>query len=171
MGDFNEVLNQMEKKGGRPVGNNQAHLFKEIIDTSGLIDLGFQEDPYTWTKNQLAEHNIMERLERRLINQAWLDLHPQMTIQHLPRIASDHAPLLLREQHIKQQRSKNFRIEHLWFLHPQMKEVVLEDWNQSYYASPPTNLLQKMDDTTNALIGWSKTTFGHLPSLINTSRT
>ncbi|XP_026440091.1 uncharacterized protein LOC113338912 [Papaver somniferum] len=88
MGDFSEVVAQHEKKRGRPVTNSQVIIFNNFINDNALIDLGFQGDEYTWTNNQIA-------LDRGLVTQQWIDNQPHALLKQLPRIGSDHAPILL----------------------------------------------------------------------------
>lgn len=166
MGDFNEVLCQEEKKGGRIVGHDQAKYFKEVIDSNGLINLGFTGIPFTWSNKQKGSDLILERLDRGLINQQCLQIHPHAMIQHLPRIASDHAPILLKEKAIPRPPQKPFRVEQLWILHPHLPEVVNDAWNPPFNPSPQTNLLIKMSNTANTLQNWRKNTLGYLPGLI-----
>lgn len=151
MGDFNEVLCQDEKKGGRLVTHDKAKLFKEVINTNGLIDLGYSGIPYTWSNKQQGEDLILERLDCGLTNQQWLQLHPNAMVQHLPRIGSDHAPILLKERTIPRPPQKPFRTEHLWLRHPHIQEIVATTWNQCSNPSPPTNLLIRINNTAETL--------------------
>lgn len=41
IGDFNYVLSEFEKLGGRPVINYATCNFRSFVDQIGLIDLGF----------------------------------------------------------------------------------------------------------------------------------
>lgn len=40
-GDFNVVLDQVDKLGGKPVASSSNDSFRDMIDTNGLIDMGF----------------------------------------------------------------------------------------------------------------------------------
>lgn len=89
-------MDQSEKKGGRPVTYAQMQPFLNLMDQMGYIDLGFRGDPFTWTNNQQGQDNIQERLDRAIANQYWRTANPHAGVTHLPRIASDHAPILLQ---------------------------------------------------------------------------
>lgn len=69
LGDFNKVMDQSEKKGGRPVTYAQTQPFLNLMDQMGYIDLGFKGDPFTWTNNQQGQDHIQERLDRAIANQ------------------------------------------------------------------------------------------------------
>jgi hypothetical protein len=52
IGDFNSILVQSEKQGGRPVAGSSHCPFKSFIDHFGMIDLGFARNPFTWSNNK-----------------------------------------------------------------------------------------------------------------------
>lgn len=41
VGDFNEVLTEGDKFGGRSVNSNRSLIFKEVLDCCDMIDIGF----------------------------------------------------------------------------------------------------------------------------------
>ena len=51
-GDFNELLSNDDKSGGNPVNMSRALLFKDYLDSCGMIDLGFHGARYTWVNKQ-----------------------------------------------------------------------------------------------------------------------
>ncbi|XP_026451997.1 uncharacterized protein LOC113352388 [Papaver somniferum] len=90
----------------------------------GLIDLGFQGDPFIWTNHQKDENIIMERLDRAMANQRWRTTYPHAAVTHLPCIASVHAPILLRTKHLNWKNERNYKFEHLWLSHPNIHHIV-----------------------------------------------
>lgn len=48
MGDFNDVLEEDEKRGGKPQPNWLINGFREAVESSGLKDMGFEGYQYTW---------------------------------------------------------------------------------------------------------------------------
>ena len=49
--DFNELIKQSEKRGGRLRPYAQMQIFRVALDESELMDLGFKGFPYTWCKH------------------------------------------------------------------------------------------------------------------------
>lgn len=49
MGDFNEIVTQDEKVGGRPRPLVQMEDLKLVLETNGLLDLGWKEQKFTWS--------------------------------------------------------------------------------------------------------------------------
>lgn len=71
MGDFNEVVNQLEKFMGTPISRSRSNLFVATLDRCNLIDLGFNDPKFTRT-NKRKLHPILERLDRGWANTEWL---------------------------------------------------------------------------------------------------
>ena len=48
IGDFNMILSQSEKYGGKPDACSSNDVFHSFMDSFDMIDLGFSGNPYTW---------------------------------------------------------------------------------------------------------------------------
>ena len=70
IGDFNSMLDQSEKNGGRLVDSTSHCPFKKFINHFGMIDVGFARNPFTWNNNRKGMENIKERLDRGLASPA-----------------------------------------------------------------------------------------------------
>lgn len=57
VGDFNAVLEQKDKKGGRMVASSSYGGFKGMIDDNGLIDFGFIGHPFTWNNKRKGQYS------------------------------------------------------------------------------------------------------------------
>ncbi|XP_020687616.2 uncharacterized protein LOC110103303 [Dendrobium catenatum] len=74
-GDFNYILAQADKKGGRPFSFTAAAKgMSDFMAANRLIDPGFFGPAFTWTNNKT--------------------LGVELRVSHLTRIASDHCPIL-----------------------------------------------------------------------------
>lgn len=130
LGDFNAILSEEDKHGGDPILNSNSRKFRRFMFEAQLIDLGFKGPAYTWTNKQNSSHAIYKRLDRVLANVQWTQSHPEATVHHLPRIHSDHSPILLRtRRHTRS--TKKFKMESWWFMEEGFQEVWLHAWNQS----------------------------------------
>jgi hypothetical protein len=69
IGDFNSVLDQSKKSGGRPVDSSSNCHFKNFIDHFGMIDVGFAGNTFTWNNKRKRVEKIKERLDRGLASQ------------------------------------------------------------------------------------------------------
>lgn len=68
---------------------------RRMVDCCGLIDMGYVGTPFTWMNMRSGLANIQERLDRAMCNQEWQDLFSDTVVKHLPRVKSDHVPLLI----------------------------------------------------------------------------
>lgn len=96
LGDFNVISSVVEKQGGVESDLGAIHDFQQCISRNGLIDAGYIGENFTWCNNRQGRARIWERLDRALINLAWQRAFPAMTVHHLPRVISDHLPLLIK---------------------------------------------------------------------------
>ena len=94
-GDFNEVLPDNNKFGGKAVNANRSLLFKDCLDSCNMVDLGFSRLSFTWSNRRGVRSLIQERLDRFFVNLDWCTLYPNARVSHLTHVHSDHCPVLL----------------------------------------------------------------------------
>lgn len=68
-GDFNEVLQESEKRGGVGCDFNNLSAFRDCLDINGLRDIDSKGYSFTWSNKRL-EGFIEERLDRFVANLA-----------------------------------------------------------------------------------------------------
>lgn len=66
-GDFNAILDQKEKIGGRTFSCGSVCRFRSLVDDLRLIDLEFSGNTFTWTNRRAGRANIQERPDRGLV--------------------------------------------------------------------------------------------------------
>ena len=69
--DFNEVLVDNDKFGGKAVNANRSLLFKDCLDSCNMVDLGFSGPRFTWSNRRRVRSFIQERLDRFFVNTDW----------------------------------------------------------------------------------------------------
>lgn len=123
----------------------------------GMMDLGLVGQKFTLTnKHKNKKTLIMERLDRFFSNHEWLSLYPDSMVQHLPRIHSDHCPILLNFTKYYHKPPKTYRFETMWLRHPDFSNIVRGFWKHSYdYNVAPENF-------TKAVRKWNKDVFGNI---------
>ena len=90
VGDFNEICCNREKVGGNMRSDVSIARFRRAIDDCNLMDFGNTKGEMTW-----YGRGVMERLDRALCNQEWIDLFPKSEVQTLDWLCSDHRPILV----------------------------------------------------------------------------
>lgn len=100
-GDFNDILRQEEKFGGRKINRSRSSRFWSCVNFYNLVDLGFKGSRYTWSNHRRNNNRlILDRLDHCFANEEWLVNYPNESITHLPKTNSDHNLLLVRTNNI-----------------------------------------------------------------------
>nr|XP_029145187.1 uncharacterized protein LOC114924518 [Arachis hypogaea] len=111
-GDFNSIIS-LEETGGSFNLSQDSRRFQDCIQNCGLKDLGFSGPPFTWQRNR-----VKRRLDQLLCNLGFNDLFPSAGVKHLPKLKSDHIPILLDFNNLEtRRRDKPFRLLAPWLLH------------------------------------------------------
>ncbi|KAL4390846.1 hypothetical protein AHAS_Ahas03G0185900 [Arachis hypogaea] len=159
-GDFNEIKDPTEKKGGGQVDYRACSRFSAWINNSGLIDLGFMGSRFTW-KGPLwnGYERVFKRLDRALANPAWRLTHHEAVVKVLPRTNSDHHPLLIIEKVSNTlNRNRPFRFECMWTYHPEFEPFLQQQWNNN----ENNNVLSTLDKVRREMHIWNRDTFGNI---------
>lgn len=157
LGDFNEVLTGEDKFGGRSINLNKALDFKDCLDSCNLLDLGFSGPKYTWSNQRELTDLILEIIDRCFANPSWRILFPEASVTHLPRVFSDHYPILLElAKPPVEMRNKPFRFQSMWLMHPEFPGVVKESWDRE------PSLNNAISVFTRKAKDWNVNVFGNL---------
>ncbi|KAL0293796.1 UNVERIFIED_CONTAM: hypothetical protein Scaly_3135000 [Sesamum calycinum] len=95
-GDFNTVVDMSEVCGASADIHLAMNEFRDCILGTGLIHLPVQGELFSWHNCSEGERSLWKRLDRLLVNDAWLRLWPNSHYQCLNARTSDHSPLVLR---------------------------------------------------------------------------
>lgn len=69
--------------------------FCKLLEDCGLKDMGYKSPWYMWTRDNLPETSIHERLDRVVGNRKWFDMFSEAELRHLPHFYLDHCPIFL----------------------------------------------------------------------------
>ncbi|KAL0292016.1 UNVERIFIED_CONTAM: hypothetical protein Sangu_3258200 [Sesamum angustifolium] len=95
LGDFNAVLDDSEVRGRAADTSVSMAEFRTCMLDTGLVQLPFTGCPYTWHNCSEGTRSLWKRLDRMLVNEAWLEKWPGSSyISALPS-TSDHSPLII----------------------------------------------------------------------------
>lgn len=153
-GDFNDILSPSEKWGRRDACRTRMGEFQNCINSCGLSDLGFTGPKFTWINKRSEGGLVLERLDRFLGNGGWISLFPDSTNYHLPRLKSDHNPILLRTHpHFSSFGPRPFRCESIWLHQPDFISLSRSIWENSSSSSDALNFLKKKNRVLRRLEG------------------
>lgn len=161
MGDFNCINSQIDKSGGRPFACSSSGGIGALMDSNGLIDLGFSGYRFTWSNRRSGNANIREWLDRGVANIEWRALFPCASISHLPAVASDHSPILLCCSRLGQQVARPFKFQAMWTRDESSLLVVEHAWKSYYFGSPAFRLCFRIKASRRALSSWNRDFFGN----------
>ncbi|XP_015383671.1 uncharacterized protein LOC107176123 [Citrus sinensis] len=133
-GDFNSIIFQGEKIGG-------------------LLRQAFKGPRYTWSRGSLSK-----RLDRVVCNKAWFLQNPNASVLHLPKVASDHRPVLIRfDQSSRNNKSpKLFRFMATWLTNSRFTDFMKTHWNNEMpYYRVASEFIQQVQH-------WNKNSFGNI---------
>nr|GEV89658.1 RNA-directed DNA polymerase, eukaryota, reverse transcriptase zinc-binding domain protein [Tanacetum cinerariifolium] len=96
MGDFNVTLKPVEHSKGSPVMTNDIQDFYYLVNEIEVDDIYNTGFFYTWTKSLRNPNNsIMKKLDRLMINEAFMKEFGKSHGMFLPYMVSDHSPTIL----------------------------------------------------------------------------
>ena len=165
IGDFNEILSVNEKVGGRDRSSRQMEIFRDCLDITGLMDLGYTGSWFTWAVERRDYGCIRERIDRALGSLEWRRKFPRAKLYHVANSASDHCVLLLQLDQAPRQtkgRAKIFRFESMWLKHDQCEGVVKEAWEAGLWMQGTNPIEGCLESCRRALSRWNSQVFGHV---------
>ena len=160
-GDFNIIYKAEDKNNGR-LHRRMMGRFRRLINDLALQDLCLKGRHFTWSSER--DSPTLERLDRVLVSDDWLDVFPDHSLSALSTECSDHAPLLLKTD-CAIPHFKRFRFENIWPRFDGFLETVATAWN----APVPAHELDafrvldiKLRATATALKSWSAKHVGNV---------
>ncbi|XP_020674674.1 uncharacterized protein LOC110093946 [Dendrobium catenatum] len=147
-GDFNCILSQDDKKGGKKFSFSKGPLeMKGFMNKSDLYDIVILEPKYTWCNKKNGTVHIHARLDRCLLNSEALELIRQASIRHPSRVASNHYPIVLKIFMQTDCSRRNWRFEDVWLSYPTAASVVSRSWSQWATGNAIDSLNKKFSRT------------------------
>ena len=112
------------------------HVVEDIILHSDLMDFKPKKGLYTWTKNRIGEEHISARLDRFLVQSTLLLERRFISSTILPKLTSDHKPILLLLDEEEKLGRIPFRFSPLWNGKSGFLEMVQMAWSTLVSGSP-----------------------------------
>ncbi|KAI9120797.1 hypothetical protein K1719_007830 [Acacia pycnantha] len=94
-GDFNEIKTPFEQRGGGRVNETRCRTFKDWIQDCNLIDIDAHGPFFTWKGPKWnGLDRVHKRLDRCLCNAQWQEAFGNADVKVIPRVCSDHHPII-----------------------------------------------------------------------------
>ncbi|XP_071928071.1 uncharacterized protein [Coffea arabica] len=168
-GDFNVILAAHEKRGGRPFAIAEGMDFMNFMEEAEVFDVGFSGSKFTWSNNRRSRARISKRLDRFLVNGSCLDFSNDISVLHLARHPSDHAPLKVSFATQSDNKPRPFRFLNVWTSKPDLLEVIRHVWKQDVGRPPLRVLCSKLLATRRAIQSWNNQHFGNIFDAVRSS--
>ncbi|XP_061353223.1 uncharacterized protein LOC133297998 [Gastrolobium bilobum] len=155
-GDFNEIAFIHEKKGGVAPDPNKCAKFASILNDCQVADLGCDGSFYTWQGPKWGSMGrIFKRLDRVVANMSWRTKFDEARVVSLPRLLSDHNPLLIKLfMEVNDKGKRPFRFFAAWQEHHNFSDFLKSKWEQDF---DPPYMLQRL---VSEIRIWNRRVFG-----------
>ncbi|XP_058783724.1 uncharacterized protein LOC131658449 [Vicia villosa] len=135
-GDFNAIMGAFEHRGRNNPAKQPMADFISWTDCNNLFHFPTIGAKFTWSNKRDPPFFIERRLDRCIGNSLWLDICSSIVVSTLPKICSDHYPLLL-DFHIHSIKvTSQIKFLRTWSLHDNCKELIFSAWSQNIVGCP-----------------------------------
>ena len=159
VGDVNIIRYPSERLGCESF-SPAMFAFSDFIENNSLVDLPLEGASFTWFNDSGLPS--MSRIDRVLVSLDWEEHFENVSQRVLPRVLSDHCPLLLEAGVVRRGRSA-FKFENMWLEAEGFVDRVKQWWDgYSFKGSPSFILAQKLKALKANLKKWNREEFGDL---------
>ncbi|XP_057445015.1 uncharacterized protein LOC130737280 [Lotus japonicus] len=127
LGDFNNSLYHSDQRGGN-FSFAQAVPFRDMVDSCNLLDINPAGYKFTWVRRRGGVPILFKKLDWCFIDAGWRTAFPEGAADVLPRLSSDHHPILVRCGPTPLRGPRPFRFEAAWLMHEQYAGLVQDAW-------------------------------------------
>jgi hypothetical protein len=156
-GDLNIVLKPKEKRGGSTNRDPMLTFVEDLQHHWDLLDFSPVRGLYTWSNNRTGTEHISARLDRFMVQGSLIMGKKLISNKILPKLTSDHKPILLHIEEEEDLGPLPFRFSPTWIEREGFFETVKKAWDKAYTGSSSYIWEQKMKATKQALKEWIKT--------------
>ncbi|KAJ0261902.1 Alpha carbonic anhydrase domain-containing protein [Hirschfeldia incana] len=150
-GDFNELTDNSEKKGGPERAKGTFCSFRAFLSSNDLFDIKHYGNYLSW-RGKRNTHLVQCRLDRSISNSEWFDTFPSCRCQYLKYEGSDHRPLLTFLDTRRKKGAKIFRFDRRLKDNPEVRKLVHKTWNEVLHL----DVEAKLSQCRKAICNWSR---------------
>ncbi|XP_059458354.1 uncharacterized protein LOC132187948 [Corylus avellana] len=123
-----------------------------------LYDLGYRGPKFTWSNKREDGQFIMERLDRAIANQAWMNSFQNYCVEVLANQTSNHAPIYVQlHTAMRGQRrvKKRFFYEAGWGKQQSHSNIIQLVWRENnFFSNPWHSFLAKVERCKRVIKKW-----------------
>ncbi|XP_020266528.1 uncharacterized protein LOC109842018 [Asparagus officinalis] len=169
-GDFNAMINCDEKLGGSALTEADTGDFRDFISDCNLNHLKTSGWFYTWNNKQSSDSRVWCRLDRALVNDAWIHSFNSSHVEFLLPNFSDHSPALVSIYDDQIQGKKPFKFFNMWTKHQSFSTTVSNVWKGKIKGFSMFSVYSKLKMLKVALKGLNKKHFHNISEQVQMAR-
>ncbi|XP_074315285.1 uncharacterized protein LOC141651471 [Silene latifolia] len=157
-GDFNTVLSPNERLGGAS-SEEEITDFKNCIDDCEVMDCPATGSLFTWCNKHEPATRVYSRLDRVLVNQKWLQDHPQAYAFFYCEGIFDHCPCVVQSKLVGGKKKRSFKYFNMWSKSVDFQQCVKTVWDQNWPGTKMYKLVCKLKHLKGPLKNLNKNDF------------
>jgi len=142
-GDFNVVRFLSEKWGAESLNAYEVE-FGDCLSNLEITDLNFSGCFYTWNNKSEGSSFVARKLDRVLVNEAWICKYGRICVDFLPRGLSDHSPAIISVGNLESFGPTPFKFFNFWLENKNYFSWITDCWNQDMQGVPMYRLCMKL---------------------------
>ncbi|XP_060212197.1 uncharacterized protein LOC132639796 [Lycium barbarum] len=139
MGDYNSVLDPDDRIHGNQIQDNEVQDFKEFLCDTHMVELKYFGREFTWTNS-----HIHSKIDRALVNAAWMNTMKQLEVMVMDPLFSDHTPLGIQFNNCTDGGPKPFRFFNYVADLPEFQVTVQKIWAKPMASTGMQKVWQKL---------------------------
>ncbi|KAL0460951.1 UNVERIFIED_CONTAM: (+)-epi-alpha-bisabolol synthase [Sesamum latifolium] len=143
-GDFNAVLDTSEIWGSCSDQTQAMNEFNQCLLEAGLTTLPMRGHWFSWHNSRDGTRSLWKRLDRVLVNEAFLESWPGSFYLCDAPVTSDHSPLNLRNERATHGLWFMFRFDNYLALAPGFLDTVAGVWRHNIYRTKLYSVVRKL---------------------------
>lgn len=156
MGDFNDLMYDVDKKGNHPHPKALMEGFRNAIEESLLSELDLTGGLFTWEKGRGTGNWVQERLDRAFATRDWWTKFPLCKLAVITTPVSDHDAIFLDFMEVAVPKKVfRFKFENTWLKEPSFIREVAGYWE----SIPTSHLLPKLNSVSRYMEKWGRNFF------------
>lgn len=141
-GDFNEIIDNSEKFGGKERSESSFSNFRTFISSCDLFDLRHSGEFLSW-QGKHHTHIVHCRLNRSLANSSLSDRYSTGKCEYFPFEESNHTPIFTSLNPTKKKRNRSFRYDRRLRHNEEVHAIVELAWSNSAASTDNSKMEQR----------------------------
>ncbi|XP_057775038.1 uncharacterized protein LOC130994018 [Salvia miltiorrhiza] len=163
IGDFNAVKGAHERISAVAPHRGSCVDFCSFIDDTQFIESPTDGLRFTWSGRRFLPHHVESMLDRAMFSQGFANFWDSITTTALPRLSSDHSPLVMQCRRATPSGKRQFRFLNMWVTHSSFGEMVGASWMRTVDAlCPIVRVMLKLKRLREDLRIWNREVFGNV---------